>query len=205
MLRLTPISQGRSIEFFLGRDNQLNSENIDQFDLFDLRLVGTSENLSHYNSFKIFDPTQIYLGLNTKSERWKSKKDRCNFFSKLRPQHVITQYGELGKLPVDFLPSGILGYSAQSTFKSPYLAANNSQLPKPNHNFCLSYLTLSVPKQYRAAYFEMIKELYPKAVPLEISVSKHFGKSFLDSKCDALIVGLKSNYLDAYEYLEMFS
>ena len=78
---------------------------------------------------------------------------------------------------------------------------NDHEKPPALSSFCLAYLTLSIPDKYRGAYFDAAKKIYPNVKKVPIEEARHFGPDFLKTNCDAFIIGLKSNYLDGYEYL----
>jgi len=205
VVKLTPAHHGKSIEFYLNKDDQVISSSIDNYDIVDLHIVGKPGNLAHYRSIELFDPTQIYLGLNTQSNHWKKREDRCSFFAKLDATKVIKQYAGLAKPAADILPEGVLGYRSSlptlQKLKKQFALINTAKI----NQFCLSYLTVSVPKEYRAEYQHMIERLYPNVRTTEITNNKRFGIDFINSQCDALIAGIKSNTLDGYDLLAIFS
>lgn len=205
LIKLTPLHQGKTIEFYLNQDDQVDSSAIDNFDIVDLHIVDKPVNLIHYRSVELFDPTQIYIGLNTQSKHWKNREDRCSFFAKLDTANVIKQYAGIAKSASDILPEGVFGYSSSlpvlKKLKQEYALANTKKL----HQFCLSYLTVSIPKQYRPEYKYMIEKIYHYVRTTEITNNKRFGLDFVNSHCDALIAGIKSNTLDGYDVLAIFA
>ncbi len=51
----------------------------------------------------------------------------------------------------------------------------------------------------------MIQTVYPNIITNDITDNRKFGIDFVKSKCDALVVGIKSNTLDGYDLLALFS
>lgn len=196
---------GRSLEFYLTQNDQMLASDLDKYDIADLHLVGRTLKNTHFRTIAIFDPTQIYVGLNSELPRWKNKETRCGFLSKLNIHEIVKQYGGEAKQAKDILPEGILGYSSSLSYLEEINQKYNSTPIMSNDKFCLSYLSVSIPEEYRPAYLKMIQHLYSKIHTTTVTDNQHFAKRFIDSKCDALVLGLKSNTLDGYDILAVFS
>lgn len=204
-INLIPIKSGMKITFFLNKTNQVAASAVDQYDLISLNIVGEDKKINDFNKLEVFDPYQIYIGLNAKRDTWKSLHDRCSFLSKIDPNNLQKVYGGSSKIANDFLPAGMLGYSQdEKYFSSMIQNYKDKKTPKLNE-FCLSYLTVSVSDKYLNDYSEMIKKIYPSVKLMPISDNRQFGQTFIKQKCDGLIFALKSNNLDGYEYLDIFA
>ncbi len=66
---------------------------------------------------------------------------------------------------------------------------------------CVSFLSVSVSSILQPVYEEWLRVHVKQLSTSSIDSPKDFGRRFSHSKCDGLIFGFKSNYLDAYEYL----
>tara|TARA_R110000868_G_scaffold168175_1_gene402754 strand:- start:1063 stop:2508 length:1446 start_codon:yes stop_codon:yes gene_type:complete len=205
IIRLTPIKNSLPIEFHLTKTNQLLAEDIYKYDIINLNIKGGSEKLSAYEKIGLFDPSQIYIGLNTNHKEWRDRDKRCAFMAKIKNSIILEEYAGMAKEANDFLPAGTLGYSSSaqyfSALKNQY---EHNETPKID-KFCLSYLSLSIPEKFRQLYFNMINDIYPNMETRAITDAKQFGSKFSQSKCDAIIFSLKSNYLDGFEYLQIFA
>lgn len=200
IIKLSPVNDGYHINFYLTESNQLAPSEAEKFDITDLQVSGINANLKNYNIIETYDPTQIYIGLNSNKAPWNSKVARCNFLSKLDTSVIRSKYGSSAKEANDYFPQGILGYDIKNKYMSKIIE-NNHEQPSDQPSFCLAYLTLSIPDQYRSSYFDAVRKIYPNIKKMTIEQARHFGPDFLKTNCDALIIGLKSNYLDGYEYL----
>ncbi len=72
-INLVPIRKGYPIRFILNQDDELNANDIKNYDIIDLHLIRKLKIDNGYRAVEIFDPTQIYIGLNTKNNHWKDK------------------------------------------------------------------------------------------------------------------------------------
>ena len=205
IIKLTPLREGRPIEFYLKKSNQLLANEIDQYDISDLHLLGESPKVQQFKMIEIFDPTQIFLGLNSRTKQWRNKEDRCAFISKLNPQPVISSYAKRARSADDILPEGILGHESSTQSMREIAKKYGSKQLSPMKSFCLSYLTVSIPEYFRSAYLDMVKKIYKNTRAIYITDNTHFGKKFVESDCDAIVLGLKSNTLDGYDILAIFS
>jgi len=206
-IRLTPISTGMPIIFKLIKTNQIESKEIDQYDIVTIKVLGESEKLNDFQVLELLDPLQFYIGLNSKSNQWKDKYERCSFLAKIKTKSLLSSYGNNVIEANDLLPKGTLGYNEDENFNVKINNLSKKSHGKSNLNFkpfCVSYLTVSVQEKYINAYFDMFKEIYPNTFIKPIANVKKFGKNFVNDNCDAFIFALKSTYLDGYEYLTVF-
>lgn len=204
-IELTPVKNGIPITFYYNNKTQISADDISNYDIIGINVAGTSDKLKDYNRIEIFDPSHVYLGLNLNSRTWKSKDDRCAFLARIRNDSIIAAYHGKALNANDLLPVGSLGYSSDyqyfSKIKKQY---QTTGLPKKTQ-FCLTYLSLTIPEEYREVYFNSIKRIYPNLKTISMTSTKKFGSDFAASDCDALLFSLKSNYLDGYEYLQIYA
>ena len=204
-INLVPIKEGLKLTFFLNTKNQLAADSINKYDLISVEIAGYSDAIKNFNKIEIFDPRQIFIGLNAKNPGWKNKSDRCSFLSKLNNENLLNVYGGRAKVANDFLPAGMFGYDKNANY---FLAVMNSYIKRTvpqEHNFCLAYLTVSIPEKYVGDYKNMIQKIYPKVTAKPISDYRQFGFKFSDSNCDAIVFAFKSNNLEGYEYIDLFA
>ena len=170
-----------------------------------MNVVGSSKKIKDYLSLDLFDPLQVFVGLNRKNKIWKNKHSRCSFLAKLQFSDLIKAYGNLASEANDLLPQGALGYSStEKYFSSIEKEYVKESIPKLN-SFCLAYLTVSIPEMYKNYYTNVFKKIYPDIILNPISDTTQFGRRFSDQGCDAILFSLKSNYLDGYEYIDIFA
>jgi len=204
-INLIPIKEGMKVSFYLVSANQVPINSVDEYDLISLNVTGDLNKMNDFNKIEIFDPYQIYIGLNMKRPAWKYKNERCSFLAKLNLEGLQKNYGIFGHSANEFFPLGTLGYSKnEQYFLSIKMAYKNHAVPKLN-SFCLSYLAVSFPEKYLSAYSNMLQMIYPAINLKPILNNKKFGEIFSNTYCDALIFGLKSNNLDGYEFLDVFA
>lgn len=206
-ISLSPVKKGLHIDFILNNKSNTNPDanEINKYDIIGQNLISNESNLMDFNRVEIFDPSQVYIGLNTNNKAWKSKSARCAFLSKLKINGILSNYGQSAKPANDLLPQGTLGYDYKSSFFSK-LDTDYRNVSSPNlRNFCLAYLSVSIAKKNQHAYVKMITPIYSNIKTKLIVSSKQFGVEFSRQQCDALIFSLKSNYLDGYEYLQIFA
>ncbi len=202
---LKSLKNGYNIEFFLMKDNQLLANQLGSYDISDLHLVGSAKALNDYRIVNLFDPYQVFLGLNSQHGIWRDRNNRCSFISKLDTKKVLGEYGDIARKADDLLPQGIFGYKSNDTvFQSIKDEYFTNALPQLN-SFCLAYLSVSIPQDYLNEYLNMTKNIYPNQKVIKIKDTSHFGERLLNSGCDVFIVGLKSNTFDAYDMLDPFS
>ncbi|MEO8401043.1 MAG: ABC transporter substrate-binding protein [Gammaproteobacteria bacterium] len=207
-IKLTPVSQGLPITFFLSKTSQIDASELEKYDIVGINVIGTSKELDNFNELEMFDPIQFYVGLNSNSKKWKSKYERCKFLSELDINGLLASYGNTMKEANDLLPKGVLGYNINENFNDQMTMLSrksiNGKLDAKPQPFCLSYLTVSIQEKYKNEYLKMFKKHYPTVIMKPISDVKKFGKDFLNDNCDAILFAWKSNYLDGYEYLTVF-
>ncbi len=210
-VQLTPLKEGLPIVFYFNKENQISREELNRYDIVSLQIEGESKQSTMNNAFrieKIFDPYHIFLGLNILKKRWQNREDRCKFFANLNPQIVIDEYVDSAEYANDILPRGILGYSKHINYKKiieEIATKSKYSFENKNEPFCLTYLSVSIPKLYRDVYTKMVTSVYQNIEIKILDDPKHFGKDFQKFDCDAIIMGLKSNTLDGYDYLLLYS
>lgn len=208
-IKLTPVSKGLPIRFFLINGNQINSKELNKYDIINLKVLGNSPELKDFNLVELFSPKQFFIGLNSRSNLWKNKYERCAFLSNIDfNKDVLKKYGD-DTLPAnDLLPKGTFGYSEEANFNGQLIKlAKKSNPTKSTINkqpFCLAYLTVSVQEKQKKLYQSLFKKIYPNISLKPIANVKQFGKEFSNKKCDAIIFGLVSSYFDGYEFLTIF-
>lgn len=205
-VKLTPIKgHGIPIEFTLVPDSQMLASDLDKYAIVSMQLIGKSNNLADFHLVNVFDPFQYYFVLNTRVSPWNNRNARCAFFSKIDPKIVIKVYGDRAKPADDFLPSGTLGYVKNENYIQE-INDNYKNVPLPTKkSMCVSFIATSVEKNYRPAYLEMIKKVYPNATSKVYKNYTDLNKEIQHEECDGVFYAGKSNYLDAYEYLVTFS
>lgn len=207
-IRLIPVSYGLPITFSIIKSNQIDSNNLDYYDIVSVNLTGESRKLKDFNLIEMFDPIQYFIGLNSRSKIWRDGADRCHFLTEIDIKKLLDSYGDSALAASDFLPKGSLGYNLNGNFNDQiHNLAKNYQKPKYTKiakPFCLSYLSVSIQEKNEKQFIDMIKKVHPDLKVNKISNVKKFGKKFLNSSCDALLFGLKTNYYDGYEYLTIF-
>lgn len=188
------------IHFYFTQGNQISVHEIDSYDVISLSVEDKKELSKDFEIVKIFDPYHVFLGLNVSQERWKKRENRCHLFSKLDFQKVIDRYEEDVEVAKDVLPRGILGYTTGIDYPA-HLRFSQYNGSYPKEDFCLGLLSVSIPQKYRKDYAAAFEVLFDTVRQINIVDPKSFGDQFQRSECDALVLGLKSNVLDAYEYL----
>lgn len=83
-ISLMPVKKGIPIIFYPNNKNQISANEIDKYDIVSLNIVGSSKIMINYNTFDIFDPLQVYVGLNVKNKPWQSRQARCSFKKVMR-------------------------------------------------------------------------------------------------------------------------
>ncbi len=204
-ISLIPVKKTVPIVFYVNKRNQIHTDEINKYDIIGLNIIGNNDELKKFNLVEIFDPLQFYLGLNLNRKKWKNKLDRCSFLSKLNRQILLGSYGSMANLSNDFFPQGTFGYSGKTNFFANEEIKYKKIPAHKMNDFCLAYLSVSVPEEYRDAYIKMIKTVIPVNKTMLIVNSKKFGLEFSKKKCDAFVFALKSNYLDGYEYLNILA
>lgn len=208
VIHLDPINGGRPIDFVLEGDPQSLLRDANSLDIFPMPLDDAALPKG-FREERVFDPYQIFLSLNTKRSPWNNREARCSLFSKLDFRSAVASYGLEAKTANDLFPSGTLGYSEDSNFaahpKKPSIEGHQSSIPNNDDHFCLSFLSVSVPGQYRPYYEQAITNIFTSTSRTSIENPERFGDQFLRSGCDGLIFGRKSNNLDGFEYLAIFT
>lgn len=209
-VKLIPVAAGLPITFYLIKSNLVALNDIDKYDMITADITANEKELDKvdFKVLKMFDPVQFYIGLNSRSKKWKNKSDRCKFLAKLDLKNLIASYGEEAVLATDILPKGTLGYSENRNFNDQIIDissnATETEASKKVNPFCFAYLTISVEDKYKIEYLKMFKKIYPKIFTYPIFDTKTYGKDFVNKNCDAIIFAWKSYYLDGYEYLTFF-
>ena len=200
-----PNSKGLPILFTFVPKNQMSIKDAKNYDLIVMQIKGNLKELKQYHTVQVFDPYQFYFSFNTRLTTWKNKKNRCAVFAKMDPSKILKQYGNNGKSADNLVPSGILGYSHNdhylSDIKQEYA---NITIPK-KYDFCVSVVSTSIEKNYRSEYIQMFKKLYPNAKLKIIRSCSNMNQVIEKQQCDGTLSAEKSNYLDAYEYLQVLS
>lgn len=200
-IRLAPINEGNPLIFYLLPNSQINANEIDKYDLIGLEVLGSSAKLEKFSKLNIFDPFQYYLFLNTRIKPWDNQKQRCALLAKLNFDNVTRVYGNEVVPANDFLPTGTTGYSSEADFLNA-ARTHYKHIPLANKStFCTAYLQSSIEKEFRPTYLAAFQSLYPHATIKLINKSSDLANEFAKSGCDGMFIALKSNYLDAYEYL----
>lgn len=207
-VRLVPVWEGRPVTFYFNKDNQIKAEELAKYDIVGLDIVGNTTENYGYRIERVFDPYHIFMGLNLNKNRWASKRNRCAFFNELNPKIVIEGYGDIAEYANDIIPRGVLGHSKHANYKKEMEEGALGAKFDPagdNEPFCMAFLSVSVPQIYRDKYIKMVNSIYDDVTAKTLESPKHFGREFQKLNCDALILGLKSNTLDGYEYLLVHS
>jgi len=202
---LKPKKEGFPIRFHLINSNQIPLSHLNKYDISDLAITEKVKGVPEYNIVKIFDPYQIFLGLNLKKKIWKKKENRCSFMSQLNSSSIQKVYAETAILANDILPPGTMGYqNSEGDLENIKYKYSKKPLPKIE-DFCVAFLAVSVPDVYRSGYLSMLKKLYPNAMQKIIANTGRFGSEFIGTQCDAIILGFKSSTFDGYGILDAFS
>ncbi|MBV9576858.1 MAG: hypothetical protein JO149_09565 [Gammaproteobacteria bacterium] len=206
VIALSPIKgKGLPIRFYLVPDSQLLNKDLDKYDLVSMQVIGNSNNLSNFKLMNVFDPFQYYFVLNTRIPPWNNRNARCAFFSRINPNIVMSVYEERAEHADNLLPSGTLGYEKNANYMEEIIS-NFKNVPLPaKKTICVSPIATSIEKDYRDAYLEMIKKIYPNVTSKLINNYTDLNSELQKEKCDGVFYAAKSNYLDAYEYFVTFS
>lgn len=199
-LELLPLGHGRPLVFHIGLPPGSSSEVLGQFDVIDAVYSDGAGALAGFREEAVFDPRQFFIGINSTLPRWKGRDERCRLLGRLETSRLIEGYGPRAERPQSYFPRGVLGFSSGWKLPDPGGAVRPSTVP-----FTLAFLELSVPEPKRGLYLDVFKPIVGTPRIALIKNPAHFGEDFLKSGADALVIGLKSNYLDGYEFLMMFS
>lgn len=193
------------IVFHLRAGKPVDASELGKFDIVGFSLLPGNKPPREFRIEKSFDPYHLFLGLNTSLPRWKSKEDRCRYFASLDRKPVMDSYADEAEVAKDLVPRGVIGYVPTVDYVADLKARYGSQQPKFKAS-CVTFLSVSVPENHREAYVRMMTQAGDKVPESKVIVQpKHFGPQFQSMACDGLVLGLKSNYLDAYEYILLFS
>lgn len=205
-IKLSPTKRkGLPIQFSLIPDSQLLAKDLHKYDLVSMQVMGKSNSLTDFNLINVFDPYQYYFILNTRISSWSKREHRCALFAKIDPKTVMSVYGDKVKRADDFLPSGTLGYVKDENYMEKNIFKfKNATIPS-KRSFHVCFVATSIEKNYRRFYLDMIRKIYPNAIPDSINSYIDLNDELKDKKCDAMFFATKSNYLDAYEYFVAFS
>lgn len=160
-IKLIPVRRGIPIMFYLIQNNQINANQLKNYDIVTVNIIGKSKEINNFNVLETFDPIQYYIGLNSKSMFWKNKQDRCHFLGKINEKNLLSSYGSSAIAANDFLPKGVLGYNINHNFDYPknYSSENDAKFTQKHRNFCLSYLTVSIQEEHKHTFFDMIEKI----------------------------------------------
>lgn len=201
---LEPVHAHHPVEFVFAKGGALQSE----FHLLPSGIDAPAGS-GPFKDVDLFDPYHLFLGLNLRRSPWQDRAARCSTLARIQPKALLDSYGEQAQPATMFFPRGVLGFSEKLDFQKYYksVAAGNP-VPPPTPQSCLAILGVSIAGPHRIAaaqtWFGSQTPVDPQRVKV-IENPKNYGQSFVDSHCDALVLGLKSNYLDGYEYLLIFS
>lgn len=204
-LSLSPVRHaGLPITFHFGSDRVFTEAELQSFDLLAFDFATKVADKTKFREAKLFDPYHLLLGLNTQLPQWSTKKNRCELFAQVNKAGLLAAYGGEAEDAKDIFPRGILGFSPAVDYKAELTARKGiAHIAVPQ--FCLAFLTVSVPRSRWEPYTAMLTAPGRKVTTTAIEKPQYFGKQFQEMKCDALVLGLKSNYLDGYEYLLLFA
>lgn len=204
-IQLTPVAKGLPIKFYLIGRNQINANDASKYDLITVNIIGKDSILNNFRIIETFSPKQYFIGLNSKSSQWKNKYERCAFLSAISTKTLIENFNQGAINSNDLLPIGTLGYNENANYNNQLKKnSRNIKITKSIKKFCLAYLTVSIPEKNKADYINLLTPIFPNVYTMPIKNVKRFGKEFVESNCDALIMGLATNYFDGYEYLTIF-
>lgn len=199
---LEPVKAQHPIEFRLSAAQAKSSD----FDLLPPGIEVQESSREDFSETDLFDPYHLFLGLNLRLLKWKDRATRCASLAKVNPKPVLDSYGSQAQVATTFFPRGVLGFSESLNYLEYY---KNEAPPAGSETVqrgCLSILGVSIPPIHRAALSKMWFAEDAGAKPAAVIENpKDYGRTFAESGCDALVLGLKSNYLDGYEYLLIFS
>lgn len=203
---LIPNKKGPSIIFSFEPKKQISMKEVKKYDLIlAMQIVGNPKKVEDFHTTQVFDPYQFYFDFNTRLPIWQNKKNRCSVFSKLNAEKILKEYGNKAKISDNLIPSGILGYSSNKNYLSDIIK-EYVNIPAPEKaDFCISLVATSVEKNYRTEYLNMVKKIYPNAKLKIIKSCSNMNQVIEQQKCDGVLLAVKSNYLDAYEYLQELS
>lgn len=206
VVKLAPRAPGPlPIVFHLRAGRPVDVSELGQFDIVGFSLLPGSKPPKEFRIEKSFDPYHLFLGLNTKLPRWKDKGERCRFLATLDRTPVMDSYGDEAEIARDLVPRGVLGYIPAVDYVRD-LKAHYGNVAPTSRATCVTFLSVSVAENHREAYIRMMTKPGEKVPESKVIMQpKHFGPQFQSGQCDALVLGLKSNYLDAYEYILLFS
>lgn len=204
-VKLAPVSKGLPINFIFNVKNELTTQQLDQFDIDGLSIVGNPSQVDGYHVLQIFNPYEIYLGLNTHKKPWNDRANRCALLSRLKPSTVENKYGQFAQPATDLLPSGVLGYNDSQAYSQSILQPFTSY-PLPSvRKLCVSFLDVSIPHAKQDDFIGLLKEFYPDIQIQNIADVSHFGSDFLKSDCDVYIAGFEASTFDGYGILDMYT
>ena len=202
ILKILPIREGLPIDFYLIPDSQLSANKVKNYDIITLKVTNNSpSNLANYNNIKAFNPYQYYFAFNTNVYPWNKKDARCSFFSQLDPKIPMKSYDTEVRVANDFIPSGTLGYEDNNKQFHDLIHKYKGQPLPHKSTFRVAFVESAIEKDNREYYLNMVKELYPNATKETVSSYTLLPTAALKKKFDGSFFALKSNYLDAYEFL----
>lgn len=203
---LEPRFKGHPIIFEKIVSTPINNSEYSHFDIIKNYFVGTIEPSKNFKKIQVFEPYQLYLGLNTEKEQWKNKAQRCAFLSKINKQRVLQAYDGYGQAANDLFPIGILGYRSHYQFADKINQAHEVVKQKIKlPDFCLAFFKTAIPTKYNTAYVEMVKQAVDvKRFHVHDIMDADPHAEFLQSNCDAIVIGFQSSTLSGYDFLVLF-
>lgn len=202
---LEPVNKNHhSIKFYFNQKQYYTSQDLNQYDLIYWRFPIKKEKLSQFKMISLFDPIQMYIGLNVTKKPWNTKEYRCSFLSKIDRDSIIRQYNGDAIATNSLFPKGIIGYKRDTHFSKEAEHYLNQPLPKLD-KLCLAFSRGAVPPNVQKYYENSIKPFYPSINTIQITNFQQAVSVFRNHHCDAIILGFKSNYFDGYEFLVPYS
>lgn len=194
-----------TVNFYLLASNQISPDMISHYNIINIHIAGKSHTPPGFRKINIFDPRQIYLGINSNLKPWQNRRNRCALLAKVKRNIIKRGYGDNARPANDFVPAGVLGYQPAAHFIEDIRQQYAITPLPPLKHLCLSYLSVSIPQQFRRPFVQALSGIAPSIQTKVMTNDKQFGKVFSSSNCDLLAFDLKSNYLDAYEFILILS
>jgi len=202
---LIPNGKGLQIIFTFEPNNQVTAKEAQKYNLIPMHIVGNPKEITHFHTVQVFDPYQFYFAFNTRLSIWQNKENRCAVFSRINSDTIIKQYDNKAKVADNLVPSGILGYSSNRNYLSGIMNKYAMRSIPKKKDFCVSLMTISISKNYQAEYLHMVRQIYPNATLKIIGGCSNMNQVIEQQECDGSFFAFKSNYLDAYEYMQALS
>lgn len=191
----------REIHFHLFPDNEIAGDEAGRYDVVAMPIVGAVA--PSLRELQIYDPYQIYVVVNTSRKPWVDRRRRCQALAGFQTSRALAQYRGRAVAADDFFPKGAFGYEVNSSFANVLAAGGKGPTEPMPPEPCVAVLRASVPKSMAAAY--AVNERLGTLPTLPILNTPRSIDVFHRSKCDFMVMGLKSNTLDGYEFLIPFN